>query len=490
MAVADESRQLDWSTFEARVAALAGRLRATGVGPGDRVAVLLPNRTALLEILFGTTRVGAIFLPINLRLSPREIAFQLDDSRPSTLFYESDLQDTVDRTLARSRHRPRHVWAVAGDPDPYEEELNSAEGVSKCVQVSPEHPAILMYTSGTTGVPKGALLPHRKSLYNSLNAAEYFANGGGDRVLVVAPLFHSLGLQILAVPMIHAGGTLLLQRQFDPERVWDAVEQERITYLGGVPNMYQRLEDTLAENPPDRWQHEDLRFAFTAGSAVSPELIRAFGARGIRLQQGYGQTETSILTCLSADEAQTRAGSVGRPVSFAEVRVVDRKDNPGDPASWRDTRPTETGEIIVRGHCVMKGYLNNPEATAEAIRGGWFHTGDIGHFDEDGYLFIVDRLKDMIIRGGFNVYPRELEEVLITHPDVSLVAVVGVPDDEYGEEIKAFVVAKPNHQVDGDALIEWSKSRLAAYKYPRQVEVRESLPMNATGKILKKELRG
>jgi long-chain acyl-CoA synthetase len=225
-----------------------------------------------------------------------------------------------------------------------------------------------------------------------------------------------------------------------------------------------------------------LRICASGGASLPVEVLRGFEEKfEVAILEGYGLSETSPVVTFNHQHKERKPGSVGTPVWGIEVRVVDDNDN--------DAAVGEPGEIIVRGHCVMKGYLNDPEATAEAFRGGWFHTGDIGHFDEDGYLFIVDRLKDMIIRGGFNVYPRELEEVLITHPDVSLVAVVGIPDDEYGEEIKAFVVAKPDHQVDGDALIEWSKSRLAAYKYPRQVEVRESLPMNATGKILKKELR-
>ncbi|MFP6639947.1 MAG: AMP-binding protein, partial [Myxococcota bacterium] len=348
----------------------------------------------------------------------------------------------------------------------------------------------LMYTSGTTGAPKGALLPHRKSLYNSLNAAEYFANSKDDRVLVVAPLFHSLGLQILAVPMVHAGGALLLHRQFDPERVWEAVERERITYLGGVPSMYQRLEDVLAESSPGRWQHPDLRFAFTAGSAASVELIRSFEARGIQLQQGYGQTETSILTCLSAAEALDRAGSVGRPVSHGEVRVVERKPYPRDPQRWRDTNPGEVGEIVVRGAITMLGYWEQPEASAQVLIQDWLCTGDLATRDSDGYLTLVGRKGDMFISGGENVYPAEVEAVYREHPAIREIAILGVPHLEWGEVGRAHLVLEPGEELDEAALHSWARERLAPFKLPRDYVLEEELPRTASGKIRKQLLTG
>jgi long-chain acyl-CoA synthetase len=261
------------------------------------------------------------------------------------------------------------------------------------------------------------------------------------------------------------------------------MEAHDVTVFAGVPTMYWALL-----NYPDADKHDlakikrTMRLACAGGSSLPVEVLRAFEAKfDVPILEGYGLSETSPVVTFNQLGQERKPGSVGTPVWGVEMRVVDENDEPlgaGEP-----------GEVVVRGHCVMRGYLNRPEATAEAFRGGWFHTGDIGQIDEDGYLYIVDRLKEMIIRGGFNVYPREIEELLLTHPSVSLAAVVGIPDEEYGEEIKAYVVPKPGAEIDPDEVIAWSKERLAGYKYPRVVESRDSLPLSATGKILKKELR-
>jgi fatty-acyl-CoA synthase len=489
LAVADADRRLDWTAFAERVGRVAGWLRDAGVGRGDRVAFLLRNRTSALEIVLGAARIGAVTLPVNLRLSAREIAYQLDDCRPAVLFHEADLADTVHAAEGAASHRPRRRVAVTGTDDDYEAALAAAEAPSSAEPVSPEDAAILMYTSGTTGAPKGALLPHRKALYNALNAVLDFGIRSDDRVLVVAPLFHSLGLQILSLPVVYAGGALLLQPHFDPDAVWDAVARERITYFGGVPAMHQRLGDVLAARDADV-DRSSLRFVFTAGSAVSTELVRDFERRGIRLVQGYGQTETSTLCCLRSEDALRKAGSVGRPVFHAELRIVTQESRRGTPDTWRDAAPGQPGEIVVRGPITMLGYWEKPEATAETLIDGWVCTGDLAQRDEEGFVTLVGRSRDMIISGGENVYPAEVEAVYREHPSIREIAVVGVPDPRWGEVGRAHVLLEPGHALDRDALDAWARERLAAFKIPRHYVVEKELPRTASGKVRKHLLAG
>jgi fatty-acyl-CoA synthase len=489
LAVADAARRLDWAAFETRVARVAGWLRAAGVGRGDRVAFLLQNRTAALEIVLGAARLGAITLPVNLRLSAREIAYQLDDCRPAVLFHEADLDEAVSLAAGQCRHAPAlRVALDDGGACRYESEVQAAAPVHASVPVDPDDPAILMYTSGTTGSPKGALLPHRKALYNSLNAVLDFGIRSDDRVLVVAPLFHSLGLQILSLPVLYAGASLVLQPRFDPDAVWGAVASDRITYFGGVPAMHQRLRDALAARGRDALDLSSLRFVFTAGSAVSIELIRDFERRGILLVQGFGQTETSTLCCLRARDAVRKAGSVGRPVFHAELRIVTLASRPGPPETWRDAAPGETGEIVVRGPITMLGYWEKPEATAETLIEGWLCTGDLGQFDDEGFVTLVGRSRDMIISGGENVYPAEVEAVFREHPSIREIAVVGVPDARWGEIGRAHVLLEEGSSLDREALDAWARERLAVFKIPKAYVVEQELPRTASGKIRKHRL--
>jgi len=487
-AVADDALRLDWRTFESRVARVAGWLVAQGITSGDRVAVLLGNRSALLEVLFGAARIGAITLPVNLRLSPREIAYQLDDCRPVALFHEGDLRPTVDAATSLSSHCPRLLVPVGDARSEYEQALEATPPRHDSLSVPPDHPVILMYTSGTTGSPKGAVLPHRKALYNSLNAGLDFGIRSDDRVLVVAPLFHSLGLQILALPVLYAGGSLVLQSGFDPDEVWNAVDRERITYFGGVPAMHQRLHESLARRTAHPDERTSLRFVFTAGSAVSNELIHRFRARDILLMQGYGQTESSTLCCLRAEDAVRKAGSVGRPVFHAEVRIISLDTRTESTTRWRDTAPGETGEIVVRGPITMLGYWNDPVATAATLRDGWLMTGDLAHVDAEGFVTLAGRSKDMIISGGENVYPAEVEAVYREHPGIREIAVVGVPDERWGEAGRAHLLLEEGVPFDRAALDAWARERLAAFKIPKHYVIEQDLPRTASGKIRKHAL--
>ena len=486
-ALADETRSVTWLEFAHRVSHLAGWLRDGHLVPGDRVALFLENRTEFLELFFATARAGGITFPINLRLTPREIAFQIDDCRPAAIFFEAELRSTLEDALALARHRPALIFAIDQTEDPLEGAFSEASPLKEAVAVRADTPAILMYTSGTTGHPKGALLPHRKALYNALNAVEAFGISPGDRVLVVAPLFHSLGLQILAIPLLYSGGSLVLQRRFDPEAVWKTIASERISYFGGVPAMHQRLYQSLVTTPPPSFPN--LRFVFSAGSAISTELIRNFASAKILVLQGYGQTETSTLSSLTAEDAPNRVGSVGRPVLHAELRVIRPETVARPPAEWEDAEEQETGEIVVRGPITMVGYWERPEATAETLTEGWLKTGDLAQQDADGFLTLVGRAREMLISGGENVYPAEIEAVYREHTAIREIAVVGTPDPQWGEVPRAHVLLEPNHELDTRELENWGRERLAAFKVPREIIIEDDLPRTASGKVRKHKLR-
>lgn len=501
LAWADDHRRCDYATAARRIERLAGWLAARGVGAGDRVALWLGNRGATLEALFAAARLGAIALPVNARLTAAEVAFQLDDATPSALLVEARWRDRLRDALALTHdadpivlevgvaEAPEEADAAMGDAaDAYERALAEDTPPPRDRAVSPEDPVILMYTSGTTGKPKGALLPLRKTLYNGLNAARCFGIRRDDRVLVVAPLFHSLGLQILALPALQTGAGVVVQEGFDPRRVWRAIADEGITYYGGVPTMHQRLLAALEAGDPLAAPPASLRFAFTAGAAAPAELIRAHHARGVPMMQGYGQTETSVLTCLDPETMLAKAGSVGRPVAHAELRLVDPATIEGDVAGWRDVAVGEVGEIVVRGPITMLGYWRRPEATAETLRGEWLRTGDLATRDDDFDVTLVGRAREMFISGGENVYPAEVEATLVEHPEIAEAAVVSVPDPEWGEVGHAHVVPAAGRRPDPDAVLAWLDTRLARYKQPRRIVVRDELPRTASGKVQKHRL--
>jgi fatty-acyl-CoA synthase len=481
-AVADAWRRLDYAALEDRCARAAGHLARAGVARGDRVALLLGNRSATLEVTFAAARLGAMAVPINTRLAAPEVSALLDDCRPRLLLHEHSLADLAQTAVSRCR-RARPETLPVGDPSAsYEAALAAARPHHDVLPVSPEEPMILMYTSGTTGTPKGALLPHRKTLANSRNAQRFFQIQPDDRVLVVVPLFHSFGLQILSIPALHAGASLVLQPHFDPAEVWRAVAEERIRYLGGVPTMFRPLLEALDAVAPDV---SSLRFLFTAGAAIPVELIHAFEARGLRLKQGFGQTETSILCCLDAADAVRKAGSVGRPVEHCELRIVREASLRAPSDAWEDCACDETGEIVVRGPITMLGYWEQPEASAETLREGWLLTGDQGAFDAEGFVTLRGRSKDMYISGGENVYPRQVEATYEEHPDVRELAVLGTPHPRWGEVGRAYVVLAPQAELDPEALIAWGRERLATFKVPASFVAVEALPKTETGKVQK-----
>jgi fatty-acyl-CoA synthase len=488
LAVVDSWRRLDYAAFEARIQRAAGVLEAAGVTRGERVALLLGNRSATLELVFACARLGAIAAPLNSRLAPPEVAQLLGDCRPRVFAYEASLAAGAQAALAQSGVACALALAVGGDDDAYERALASAGPHAGIADASPEDAMILMYTSGTTGVPKGALLPQRKTLFNSLNAQLFFELTRRDVVLVAVPLFHSFGLAILSIPALYAGATVVLQGHFDPADTWRGVARERVTLMGGVPTMFRALGEAFDHGAPD---FSSLRFLFTAGAAIPVEQIHAFERRGLVLKQGFGQTETSILCCLDAQDAVRKAGSVGRPVLHAELRIVRSDTLALTPDEWRDCASGETGEIVVRGPITMLGYWERPEATAETIRpGGWLVTGDLGAFDAEGFVTLTGRSKDLFISGGENVYPRQVEAAYEAHPEILEIAVIGTPDAKWGEVGRAYVALREGAELDEPALIAWGKERLAGFKVPRSFVRVKELPRTASGKVQKFKLLG
>jgi long-chain acyl-CoA synthetase len=356
--------------------------------------------------------------------------------------------------------------------------------VFESVSTAETDTAVILYTSGTTGQPKGAELSHANMVMNALTSNRLFGTLATDHDthLLTLPLFHSFGQSVNMNAGFSVGATLVLLPRFDAAQAIGLMQRETITFFAGVPTMYWGLLGALTEDVDVDRIASNLRRAVSGGSAMPVEILRQFQERfHVQVLEGYGLSETSPVATFSDPQRDPRPGSIGVPIWGVQVKLVDD--------DWKTVEDAdEVGEIAIRGHNVMKGYYNRPDATADVMRDGWFRTGDLARRDEDGFYYIVDRAKDMIIRGGFNVYPREIEEVLLTHEAVSLAAVVGVPHESHGEEIKAFVILNEGAELTPDQLVGWCKEQMAAYKYPRIVEIASSLPMTATGKILKREL--
>jgi long-chain acyl-CoA synthetase len=489
---------------------MANALAASGIRRGDHVALLCPNVPYFPAVYFAILKTGATVVPLNVLLKPREIAYHLRDSDAKAMFC---FEGTPELRMAEAARAAIAVVPscktlivlpalspAEGSPalplDPFDDGneviplarfIGGQPPTFDTVETKPDDTAVILYTSGTTGQPKGAELTHLNMIVNGMVSAELCASShdesGRHATAITLPLFHATAQTAQMIAYLHLGGTLVLLPRFDPAALLTAMTSERVTHWIGVPTMYWTLLKYAKEQGIDVTRTAaTLRLAVSGGAPMPVELMRDFEqAFGVRIIEGYGLSETSPVATFNHLDRPSKPGTVGQPLFAVDIMIVNDRDEPVETG--------QPGEVVIRGHNVMKGYYKQPEATAEAMRNGWFHTGDIGVLDADGYLSIVDRKKDMILRGGLNVYPRELEEVMLTHPAVSLVAVIGVPDERLGEEVKAFVVKKPGADVTEDALRAWCKEQFAAYKYPRLIEFRTELPTSATGKILKRELR-
>ncbi|MFJ9614395.1 acyl-CoA synthetase [Streptomyces noursei] len=458
-----------------RTTRLAHALRAAGLRRGDRVAYLGPNHPSFLEALFAAGLLGTAFVPLNTRLTAPELAHQIRDSGAAALLHSPGCAALADAVRAATGLRT--VLPAAGPA--YEDLLAAAATTPIDEPVTHDDLALIMYTSGTTGRPKGAMLTHGNLTWNAVNVLVDLDLLADETALVAAPLFHTAALNMLALPVLLKGGRCVLVESFDPGGTLDLVERHQVTAMFGVPTMFDRI----ARHP--RWATADLsslRLLNCGGSPVPTPLIAAYQARGLTFLQGYGMTEAAPGTLfLDAEHAVTKAGSAGVPHFFTDVRVVRPDLSPVDVG--------ETGEVVVRGPHVMPGYWGRPEETAAAFTDGWFRSGDAARIDADGYLTIVDRIKDVIISGGENVYPAEVEDALLAHPDVAECAVIGVPDATWGEAPRALVVPRPGTTPRPDDLLASLRGHLAKYKIPKSLVLVAELPRTSAGKLLKHRLR-
>jgi long-chain acyl-CoA synthetase len=473
-ALAFEGRELTNVDQQRAANRLAHALRRLGVSPGDRVVVLLPNCPEVLQAYGAILKLGAVIVPVVFLLGPAEVRHILAHAEPRVVITAPELSDKIDGwrgavILVGGEAPGAFRWEAltAHEPDRFE-----------LVDRAPEDIAVILYTSGTTGQPKGVALSHKNLLANARASASLYELDREQWALAVLPLSHSYGLTVMnAGNILGTRGVLL--RWFNPELVLETIQRYRVQQMAGVPTMYVYL---LNYPEAERFDTSSMRLWGSGAAPLPVEIVEPFEKRfGGRIQEGYGLTEASPVVSAHRYSGQRKLGSVGQPIPGVEVTIRDDDD--------RALPADEVGEVSVRGQNVMLGYYKMPEETARTIRQGWLRTGDMGRLDRDGFLYIVERKKDLIIRGGFNIYPREVEEVLYAHPTVAEAAVVGRPDPLMGEEVLAFVVARRGETASPDAIIAFCQERLAKFKCPREVRVMDSLPKSPIGKILRKELR-
>ncbi|HET7509042.1 MAG TPA: long-chain fatty acid--CoA ligase [Solirubrobacterales bacterium] len=466
---------LTYAELDERSARLATMLREQGLQQGARVGVMLPNVLEFPVAYYGVLRAGGTVVPMNVLLKRREIAFYLEDSGAKLLLAWQGFCEE-----ARDGAADAGAELIEVEPTTFAELLAGYEPTPDIADTDEEDTAVILYTSGTTGKPKGAELTHFNLSRNSdIAGRTTCVIEQGDIVLGALPLFHSFGQTVSMNASLRIGATLTLLPKFEPGEALEIMQRDRVTHFYGVPTMYGALL-----HHPDRESYDTstLRTCITGGASMPVEVLRGFEqAFECEVLEGYGLSETSPVSSSNHPGRPRKPGSIGTPLEEVEMKVVDEDEN--------EVPMGEVGEIVIRGHNIMKGYWQRPEATAEAMRGGWFHSGDMAKVDEDGYFFIVDRKKDLIIRGGYNVYPREVEEVLYEHPKIREAAVVGVPHDEWGEEIGAAVVCHEGEELAPEEVSHYVKERIAAYKYPRIVWFLDDLPKGPTGKILKREIK-
>ncbi len=470
-----DDTELTYSQLDGASAHVAGMLRAKGVGPGDRVGVMLPNVPYFPVVYYGILRLGAVVVPMNVLLKRREVGYYLSDPEAELLFAWHGFADDAEEGA-----REAGAELVLVVPDEFENLVGGAEPIVDVADRAADDTAVILYTSGTTGTPKGAELTHANLTQNVVTTLETLIEAAPhDVILGALPLFHSFGQTCGLNVAVSAAACLTLIPRFDAGKALEIIERDRATVFEGVPTMYGAL---LNHPERERFDTSSLRLCVSGGAALPVELLGAFeDAFGCTILEGYGLSETSPVASFNHPHRERKPGSIGIPIAGVEMKLISN-DGSEPPEE-------ERGEIAIRGHNVMKGYWKRPDATADAIDAdGWFKTGDVGRRDSDGYFFIVDRKKDLIIRGGYNVYPREIEEVLYEHPAVAEAAVIGMPHDEFGEEVGAAVALKDGAECSEEELREYVKSQVAAYKYPRRVWFLDELPKGPTGKILKREI--
>jgi long-chain acyl-CoA synthetase len=474
VAVRVDNAAMTYRALDEASARVAGLLRERGLRPGDRVGIMMPNVAEVPVVYYGVLRAGGVAVPMNPLLKRREVAYYLDDSGAGLIFAWHACADEAGAGAAQAR-----AELITVDDTGFPGLLASAAAAGEVTDRGSGDTAVILYTSGTTGQPKGAELTHGNLISNTdVARADIVRAGPEDVIFGGLPLFHVFGQTVALNVAVASGACLTLLPRFDPAHALRIIAGHRVTVFEGVPTMYVALL-----HQPDRADYDvsTLRMCISGGAALPVEVLRGFeDAFGATVLEGYGLSETSPVASFNHPGRERKPGSIGTPIRGVQMRVVDGSDH--------EVAPGEVGEIVIRGPNVMKGYWHRPEATAEAIRDGWFHSGDLARVDDDGYFYIVDRKKDLIIRGGYNVYPREIEEVLYEHPAVAEAAVIGLPHPALGEEVAAAVALRPGAAISAGELRDYVKSEVAAYKYPRHVWIVDALPKGPTGKIQKRDI--
>ena len=480
----DPHRSFTYSEMNSRANRLANWLRdGAGIGKGDRVAILAHDGVEHLDTFFACGKLGAIHVPLNWRLHWRELLTLIDDTQPTVLVFSDEFKESAQK-LSQASDSLNLLLHIDGDGLPnsryFEKTLiDSTLRPVTTEDVTEEDIACLIFTGGTSGLPKGAQISHRMIGWNTLNTIVHDLRHG-DVTVNTFPLFHTGGLLVYTTPLLILGGTVVLMRRFEPAKVLSLIEEYSATVYAGVPTMYQMM---MSAPNWDTIDLSSLRFCTSGGAPLPVTLVKTFREKkDIKFKQGFGMSEFGPgVFALAPEDAIRKAGSIGRPNFFVDARVVDENNNL--------VGTNTVGELVLRGPSLCSGYFNKPEESDSAVdEEGWFHTGDLALYDDEDYYFIVDRKKDVFISGGENIYPAEIEQVIYKHPDVEMCAVVGVPDDKWGEVGKAFVVNKPNATLNNEALLEFLQHHLAGYKVPRHIEFVESLPISGAGKVLKREL--
>jgi long-chain acyl-CoA synthetase len=474
VAVRVDDAALTYQGLDEASARVAGLLRERGFRPGDRVGIMMPNVAEMPVVYYGVLRAGGVVVPMNPLLKPREVAYYLGDSGAGLVFAWHAFADA-----ARAGGGQVNADCIGVDEVTFPELLATVTPDFSVAGTSDEDTAVILYTSGTTGHPKGAELTHGNLISNTeVSRADIVQAGPDDVIFGGLPLFHVFGQTVALNVAVSAGACLTLLPRFDAAHALRTIAGHGVTVFEGVPTMYVAL---LHQPGRGEYDTSSLRMCISGGAALPVEVLRGFDeAFGVPVLEGYGLSETSPVASFNHPGRERKPGSIGTPIRDVRLRVVDGED--------KEVPQGEVGEIVISGPNVMRGYWQRPEATAEAVRDGWFHTGDLARVDEDGYFYIVDRKKDLIIRGGYNVYPREIEEVLYEHPAVAEAAVLGLPHPALGEEVIAAVALKPGAAVTAAELRDYVKGQVAAYKYPRHLWIEESLPKGPTGKIQKRDI--
>ena len=465
-----DGRRWTYREFDASVNRAANLLASRGIGKGDVVSLLMPNSAEYIIAYFACFKLGALAGPVNSLLKSEEIEYVVGNSESKLLVVNSEFLSTLENgKFPEILVFDDESTATAGCDETLED-----------IDLRPEDDAIIIYTSGTTGKPKGCLLTHGNLIANARQIADWMGFGGSDRLLTIMPLFHMNAVSVTTMTALYAGGSTVVSPKFSASRFWQIVSDFGITSFGSVATMLSMLLQKYPVGVPGGLKTGQLRFAMCGSAPVPAEVMKKFEATfNCLVIEGYGLSESTCRSTFNPPSTERRPGSCGMPIGN-EMAVFDEEDHPVPDGNL--------GEIVMRGPNICKAYFKNDEATAKAFRGGWFHTGDIGYRDTDGFFYIADRKSDMIIRGGENIYPREIDELLYTHPAVSAAAVIGVPDELYGEEVAAFVVLKKGETVSADDMIAYCQKSLADYKCPKKIHFVADIPKGPTGKLLKREL--